>query len=88
MFTMTLTFVICHFFFPSLATLYNWRYKSLGSLPHVENRPEFLHANAGFKYEYQLIDVGDFNGMGESEPNPYFYQVSLEKYEWNRFKLG
>ncbi|XP_005109242.1 RNA helicase aquarius [Aplysia californica] len=62
----------------SLANLYNWRYKKLGSLPHVLIRPEFRMANAGFQFEYQLIDVGDFNGMGESEPNPYFYQNLAE----------
>ena len=31
--------------------------------------------NPGFFFDYQLIDVPDFNGVGESEPNPYFYQV-------------
>ncbi|CAG5126688.1 unnamed protein product, partial [Candidula unifasciata] len=62
----------------SLANLYNWRYKKLGSLPHVLVRPEFQLANAGFMFEYQLIDVGDFNGIGESEPNPYFYQNLAE----------
>ena len=61
---------------PSLASLYTWRYKRLGSLPHVLVRPEFRTANAGFQFEYQLINVRDFNGVGESEPNPYFYQVS------------
>ncbi|XP_041357905.1 RNA helicase aquarius-like [Gigantopelta aegis] len=62
----------------SLASLYNWRYKKLGSLPHVLNRPEFRMANPGFVYDYQLIDVQDFNGVGESEPNPYFYQNLAE----------
>lgn len=32
--------------------------------------------NPGFFFDFQLIDVQDFNGVGESEPNPYFYQVS------------
>lgn len=62
----------------SLANLYNWRYKKLGSLPHVLERPEFRMANAGLLYEYQLIDVGDFNGVGESEPTPYYYQNLAE----------
>ncbi|XP_071117060.1 RNA helicase aquarius-like [Haliotis cracherodii] len=62
----------------SLASLYNWRYKKLGSLPHVLNRPEFQMANPGFVFDYQLVDVGDFNGIGESEPNPYFYQNLAE----------
>ncbi|GFS14379.1 intron-binding protein aquarius [Elysia marginata] len=62
----------------SLANLYNWRYKKLGSLPHVLERPEFRMANAGLLYEFQLIDVGDFNGVGESEPTPYYYQNLAE----------
>ncbi|RMC00403.1 hypothetical protein DUI87_23011 [Hirundo rustica rustica] len=58
----------------SLCNLYNWRYKNLGNLPHVQLLPEFRTANAGFLYDFQLINVEDFNGVGESEPNPYFYQ--------------
>ncbi|KAK6179554.1 hypothetical protein SNE40_011884 [Patella caerulea] len=62
----------------SLASLYNWRYKKLGSLPHVLVQPEFQLANSGFVFDYQLIDVQNFNGVGESEPNPYFYQNLAE----------
>lgn len=36
--------------------------------------PEFSTANAGLLYDFQLINVEDFQGVGESEPNPYFYQ--------------
>lgn len=35
---------------------------------------EYKMANPGFVFDYQLIDVQDFNGVGESEPNPFFYQ--------------
>uniref|UniRef100_A0A8C5R317 RNA helicase aquarius n=1 Tax=Leptobrachium leishanense TaxID=445787 RepID=A0A8C5R317_9ANUR len=62
----------------SLCNLYNWRYKSLGNLPHVQLLPEFRSANAGLQYDFQLINVEDFNGVGESEPNPYFYQNLAE----------
>nr|DBA14218.1 TPA: hypothetical protein GDO54_005219 [Pyxicephalus adspersus] len=62
----------------SLCNLYNWRYKSLGNLPHVQLLPEFRAANAGLLYDFQLINVEDFNGVGESEPNPYFYQNLAE----------
>lgn len=31
----------------------------------------------GFVHDYQLINVEDFNGVGESEPIPYFYQVRI-----------
>ncbi len=43
--------------------------------------PEFLRANAGFAYDYQFIDVGDYQGQGESCPVPYFYQVSFSVYQ-------
>ena len=33
---------------PSLAKLYNWRYRSLGDLPTVTARPDFVAANPGF----------------------------------------
>ncbi|KAH7979359.1 hypothetical protein HPB49_009197 [Dermacentor silvarum] len=63
---------------PSLCDLYNWRYRNLGNLPHVTEWPEYRTGNAGFCFDYQLVDVGDFNGIGESEPNPYFYQNLAE----------
>lgn len=59
---------------PSLAALYSWRYPKLGNLPHVETSQEFLTANAGFRYEYQFINVPDYRGKGESEPTPHFIQ--------------
>ncbi|GFV81916.1 RNA helicase aquarius [Trichonephila clavipes] len=63
---------------PSICELYRWRYKNLGNLPHVLNLPEYKMANAGLWFDYQLINVEDFNGVGESEPNPYFYQNLAE----------
>jgi intron-binding protein aquarius len=59
---------------PSIASLYSWRYKSLGNLPLVSTSPEFQTANAGFKYDYQFIEVPDYKGRGESEPTPHFIQ--------------
>lgn len=47
----------------------------MGNLAHVELWPEYRVANAGFCYDFQLVNVEDFNGVGESEPSPYFYQV-------------
>ena len=60
---------------PPLAKLYNWRYRDLGDLPSVTSHPQFRTANPGFALDFQLIDVPDFNGRGESSPLPYFYQV-------------
>lgn len=64
---------------PSLCQLYNWRYRNLGNLPHVREWAEYRVANPGLRFDYQLIDVGDFNGVGETEPTPHFYQVSLRQ---------
>lgn len=59
---------------PSIASLYSWRYQNLGSLPHVSSLSEYQVANAGFKYDYQFIQVLDYKGKGESEPTPHFIQ--------------
>ncbi|KAI6779552.1 Intron-binding protein aquarius-like protein [Emericellopsis cladophorae] len=59
---------------PSIAKLYQWRYPKLDNLPDVQNRQEFLKANAGFKYDFQFINVPDYKGKGEVEPTPHFIQ--------------
>ncbi|KAB2071730.1 hypothetical protein ES319_A08G242800v1 [Gossypium barbadense] len=59
---------------PSIAELYNWRYRDLGDLPSVKEEAIFYRANAGFSYDYQLVDVPDYHGRGESAPSPWFYQ--------------
>ncbi|XP_028166188.1 RNA helicase aquarius isoform X2 [Ostrinia furnacalis] len=63
---------------PSICNLYRWRYRALGDLGHVTRQPEYRAANAGLKYDFQLINVDDFNGAGETEPSPYFYQNLAE----------
>jgi len=45
----------------------------LDNLPSVFT-PEFKTANAGFEFDYQFVDVGDYMGRGEIEPNPHFIQ--------------
>lgn len=59
----------------SICELYKWRYNKLDDLPHIKHKTEYKVSNPGFMYDYQLINVEDFNGVGESEPNPFFYQV-------------
>jgi intron-binding protein aquarius len=59
---------------PSIAELFQWRYPSLTNLPHLSQLPEFARANAGFRYDYQFIDVPDYQGQGEREPSPHFIQ--------------
>ncbi|XP_045502358.1 RNA helicase aquarius [Colias croceus] len=63
---------------PSICNLYRWRYRALGDLSHVCNLPEYRAANAGLRYDFQLVNVEDFNGAGETEPSPYFYQNLAE----------
>jgi hypothetical protein len=59
---------------PGLSALYRWRYKQLGDLPSVHLETRFTRANTGFAHPLQFIDVGDFNGRGESTPTAHFYQ--------------
>ncbi|XP_022116250.2 RNA helicase aquarius [Pieris rapae] len=63
---------------PTICNLYRWRYRALGDLGHVCRLPEYRAANAGLRYDFQLINVEDFNGAGETEPSPYFYQNLAE----------
>ncbi|ALC47310.1 CG31368 [Drosophila busckii] len=62
----------------SICSLYKWRYKKLADLEHIFERAEYKQANTGLAYDYQLINVEDYKGVGESEPNPYFYQNLAE----------
>ncbi|GAB2209722.1 hypothetical protein Drorol1_Dr00026945 [Drosera rotundifolia] len=59
---------------PTIAKLYNWRYRELGDLPFLKESVFFHRANSGFSYDYQLVDVPDYNGRGETAPSPWFYQ--------------
>jgi intron-binding protein aquarius len=59
---------------PEIAHLYRWRYESLGDLPIIRQKDLYKTANAGFVQEFQMINVEDFQGRGESTPSPYFYQ--------------
>lgn len=58
---------------PSLANLYNWRYNNLQDLDKVKVDP-YTKANAGFTFDYQMVNVDQFQNQGETEPVPYFYQ--------------
>lgn len=58
----------------SIAELYKWRYPRLENLPNVLTEAEYLRANAGFRYEYQFVDVPDYKGSGESQPTPHYFQ--------------
>lgn len=59
---------------PSIADLFNWRYKRLGNLESVVCKNEYVYANPGLLHEFQVINVNDYEGRGESEPTPFFYQ--------------
>lgn len=58
----------------SIVDLYRWKYNDLGDLPFIKNTKEFQQCNGGLLYEYQFININDFNGKGETQPSPYFYQ--------------
>lgn len=55
----------------SIADLYRWNYPGLKDLKLGE---EYGKANAGLAFEFQCIDVGPYNGVGESLPRPHFVQ--------------
>ena len=59
---------------PDIARLYSWRYDNLGDLDHVGNEEHFKRANTGLVHTFQLINVDDFEGRGESTPTAFFYQ--------------
>jgi len=63
---------------PDIARLYSWRYDNLGDLGHVSTKEAFTKANTGLVHTFQLINVEDFEGRGESTPTAYFYQNVAE----------
>ena len=46
----------------------------MGNLSHVKTMGSFKAANPGLIHTYQLINVEDYEGKGETAPTPYFYQ--------------
>ena len=62
----------------AMADLYRWRYTKLGDLPSVGTQPRFSLANAGFAHPFQLVDVLDPHGVGESAPLPHYIQNLAE----------
>jgi len=61
-----------------IADLYRWRYDALGDLPSVSSEPRFAAAVPGFAHTFQLVDVQDLQGVGESSPLPYYIQNLAE----------
>jgi len=62
---------------PSISALYQWHYDGLGNLPHTKpdgGRYEFSVGNPGFQHDYQVLDVGDYQGKGEHCPELHFFQ--------------
>jgi len=63
---------------PQLSKLWSWRYKALGDMDHTKSVEAyngcFVSANPGMAHTFQMVDVPDYQGRGEFEPNPYFYQ--------------
>jgi len=69
---------------PSILKLFGWRYPYLDNLPFVvpdskkKQVSPYNFENAGFRHEFQFINVPDFNNKGESAPMPHFYQNLAE----------
>ena len=61
-----------------MADLYRWRYTALGDLGSVATDPKFALANPGFAHPFQLVDVVDPQGVGESVPLPHYIQNLAE----------
>jgi intron-binding protein aquarius len=72
---------------PSLARLYSWRYGGLADLPLVRGEAgvgadesasalarTYRAANAGLALDHQVVDVADYQGVGESTPSPHYFQ--------------
>ncbi|KAL9586971.1 MAG: hypothetical protein Q9212_000573 [Teloschistes hypoglaucus] len=57
----------------SIAELYKWRYPTVKNLPTVLTDAQYLRANAGFRHEYQFIDVPDYKGKGEYQPTSHYF---------------
>lgn len=59
---------------PEIASLYSWRYSNLGNLEHVCTSNGYTVANAGLSHTFQLVNVDNYEGKGETAPTLYFYQ--------------
>jgi len=57
-----------------IASLYSWRYQDLGNLGHVITAHAYSIAKTGLAHSFQIINVDEFEGRGESTPTAYFYQ--------------
>ncbi|KAF1742476.1 hypothetical protein MXB_1480 [Myxobolus squamalis] len=59
---------------PSICQLFSWRYNNLLSLPAILKSEPYKIANPGFLFEFQIINIEDFQGIGENEPTRHFIQ--------------
>lgn len=58
----------------SLRSLYSWCYPKLDDLPVIRSKSDYQLANPGFAYEFQAINVEDYQNQGETSPLPHFMQ--------------
>ncbi|KAJ3136189.1 hypothetical protein HK100_001918 [Physocladia obscura] len=57
-----------------IADLFRWNYTDLQDLDVQVSGLQFDLANPGFAFDYQFVDVLDYNNKGETEPIPHFLQ--------------
>ncbi|KAF5101260.1 hypothetical protein D0Z00_000930 [Geotrichum galactomycetum] len=56
-----------------IAALYAWRYPNVNFTTNGA-KLDYPNANAGLKHTFQFVDVGNYQGRGETEPTPHMYQ--------------
>ena len=55
----------------SLKSIFSWKYSfEIHDLPIIAQEKRFSLANPGFLYTYQLINMDEYMGDGETSPNP------------------
>ena len=57
---------------PSLASLWSWKYEGLTNLPRTLEG-QYTRANAGFVHTAQFVDVQDYMGKGEEQPEAHAF---------------
>jgi intron-binding protein aquarius len=67
---------------PSICSLYNWRYKNLGNLPHVLSQSEYKYANPGMNSILIRLNIELFK-----KKNKYLYYLIVKHYIFKDFAL-
>nr|CAG4716357.1 unnamed protein product [Naegleria fowleri] len=58
---------------PNLVPLFKWNYSGIYEYGVMKSSDETMKLN-GFKYNYQMLNVEDYQGQGEIQPYPHMFQ--------------